>query len=109
MQAVRKMRDDSKVFSLKTCKTKLPFTKMRNSLEETNKLLMTININGLNSFVKRVNGYIHLTNSYNYSFLNICVYISEIIYVNVALSFKCQVSCNFLRGSLEAKRYFKTL
>lgn len=53
MQAVRKMRDDSKVFSLKTCKTKLPFTKMRNSLEETNKLLMTININGLNSFVKR--------------------------------------------------------
>lgn len=44
-----------------------------------------------------------------YSYLYEWVYISEIIYVNVFLSFKCQVSCNFLGESLEAKRHFVTL
>ena len=53
MQAVRKMRDDSKVFSLRTYEIKLTIIKMRNTPEETNMLLVTININGLNSFVKR--------------------------------------------------------
>lgn len=31
----------------------LPFTEMRNTVEEANMAVMTININGLNSFVKR--------------------------------------------------------
>lgn len=53
MQSVRKMRDDSKVFSLRKCKIKSLITKMRHTLEEANMSSMTININGLNSFVKR--------------------------------------------------------
>lgn len=44
-----------------------------------------------------------------YSLLHECVYACEIIYVNIHSSFKCQVSYNFLGGSLDVEIFYNTL
>lgn len=47
------MKDGSKGVSLRKWKAELPFTGMRHTVEEANMSVTTININGLNSLVKR--------------------------------------------------------
>lgn len=55
------MKDDFKAFSQRKWKTELTFAGIRHAVEEANRY-RTININGLNSLVKRnVNEFIHLT------------------------------------------------
>lgn len=69
MRAGARRMSESKIFSLRKRKTELPLAEMRNTTEGETMTAMTININGLNSLVKRGNGFNHLTHSDTIVFL----------------------------------------